>query len=263
METQLQHITRVVRDLEGLGITAPKALARPAELTAALGQALTPDPAAELADRITSGALKPAEAGKALLDAGYTLAALDKAREVRLSLTRVLNQQTARALRDSGDEIIEALRAPFDAAVALLAEAHGLLGDEPDKKMSAASPALRDAWGKREEGLLAFNKVHGVRTRLADVGYGRRDDTRLWYIEALSPLGAPASYRPWDLIVAGFTPHLNTAAEIDTLRAEVDRQERAAEAAAREGRLTPRDRTDAIRQDRIVAKEAARVGGTR
>ena len=259
---QNANITRVLRELEAFDIAAPAALKYPASITQAFDEAIAADPVGELAAKIAAGKLKPADAGKALLDAGYRVAAADQAQAVRQSLQRSLNQQTAIALRDAGDQIIEGLRPHFDVAVALLTEAHEILGDEPDKALTLAAPGLRSAWGQREEGLEAFQKVHSLRHRLAEAGYGNDrtgQHAPLWYIEGLSPLGAPATARPWDLIVGGFTPHLNTAAEVDALRAELEGQHRATEAAAIESRLTPRDRTQAVRQDRIIAKEAARA----
>jgi hypothetical protein len=205
----------IARHLGALGVAVPEGVQRVLDLDAALVAAATADPLDVIRAGILGGTLTPAKAPKALGDAASAMLAVEKAEDARRALLPTLDLVARQALAADAERIVADLRPAFDDAAARLVADLAVLGPEPDKR-ALTTPAGAHAWHDREAALAVLADVHTVRTDLAEVGHGGAEAG--WYVAGHLDGALPANpWRWWDVIAAGYTLRLNTAAEADAV----------------------------------------------
>ncbi len=228
-----QHLTAV-------GIEVPAGVQYAIDVDRALADAANPQVdnrlAGDLANRVpVKDLMAHVTADLSAVVAGEHLTGLHRGAQ------RQLDQIARQAYFDAAGDILEKLAPMFDTVVATYREAANLVGvDTPDSSI-LARPKLKAIWDEVVAAKARLDAIGAVRTDLADLGYGPRDETPAWYVTNVADLAAaPAGLRQI-LGDTDITVRLNTAEQIDGLLADAARADQARAAAAQTKRRTPHE----------------------
>ncbi len=241
--------------LDRLGVPIPERLASVFALDAVLGEIRASNPTADLGAEVLAGKLDdPAKLRARIAKCAQDMAAHHEAIQIGNDLEDVLDKRARTALRESGTEIIEAMRPTFDRAIAVFMAAVDSLGADPRPDTGEVSPMLGRLFSEWQT---AGNELRSIQVVLDDVHY--LEHGVAWYVERTDDLAAARNANRgrgvWDLVVAGLDLRLNTPDEAEALlaaerqaattrvehaAADRDREQAEHKAQLRESRATPK-----------------------
>ncbi|CAN5322016.1 hypothetical protein BH11ACT1_BH11ACT1_18080 [soil metagenome] len=227
------------RQLESVHVELPKAARVALDALTALRTALDTTPTAN--DFEAPGKLTAASAADALHELARRLTVHEKSGAAHVELQRIAVTQFHKAIRSNADQLITALRKPFDEAATIVHTAgrHFPPGAS-HAAILAAGPEAASAWHQLGAAITQLDTIRSLRMQIGDVA-GHGEQTVEWYIESATDAKAlEAAQRAYTgvgnafhaLAAAGFTLRLNTedeahkvanlAVKVSTERAKAD-----------------------------------------
>jgi len=239
--------------LRSVGIEPPAGAVYALEVDRALGEASNPDISTRLTADIAAHVAVPDLVEH--LTADLTRAAASQhVAGLRRDVQRQLDAIARQALYDDADRIFTELAPIFDEASAEYRETTELVGTEPNREIDRR-PGLKAVWDRVVAAQNRLDAIRDVRTDMADLGVGPREEGPSWYVTNANDLEAAPATLKRILAETDIVVRLNTPEQIDAILAGVAAIEEERSAAAAQKLRTPHQ----VRAEREWAQAVATI----